>query len=75
LAQLAVALYDFDEVEHDAFFDAEHEIEVPQADVGIDERNSLPALGEGRAEICRRRGFPHAAFPRSDDDSPSAQAR
>ena len=66
LGELGFALNDVDEIEHDAAFGAEDQIEVAQADVEIDDDGFLPGLREGDAERRGGRGFADAAFAGSD---------
>ena len=75
LAQLAAALDDFDQVEDDALLDAEHEVEVAQADVGIDQHDAAAALSQRRAEVGGRRRLADSAFARGDDDAARAHRR
>ena len=55
----------------DAALQPEHDVEVAQTDVGIDEHDARAALRERRAEVGGGRGFPDAAFPRRYDDRSS----
>ncbi len=52
------------------FSNPEHEIEIAQSDVGVDENDALAALGERGTEIGGRRRLSDAAFAGGDDDPP-----
>ena len=62
LRQLGDAVDDVDQVEDDAPLGAEHEVQVPQADVEIDHHDLVAAPGQRRTERRRRSGFADAAF-------------
>ena len=51
-----------------AAFQPEHDVEVAQPDVGVDQRDRRAALRQRRAEIGGRRRLADAAFARRDDD-------
>ena len=68
LRQLGVSLRDVDEVIDDPPLRAEHKVEVPQANVEIDDADALAALRERRANRRGRGGFAHPAFARCDHD-------
>ena len=64
----------FEHVEHvmlHAALEPEHDVEVAQTDVGIDQHDARAALRERGAEIGGRRRLADAAFPRGDDDRAS----
>ncbi len=63
LTQLAAPFGDFDEIEDDALLQSQHQIEVAQPDVGVDQDDALTALGERRAEVGGRRRLADAALP------------
>ena len=79
LAQLAAAFDDLDQVEDDALLEAEHEIEVAQADIGVDQRDASPRLASAAPrlavvvvlptpplpEVTTMRRVPSAAYLRS----------
>ncbi len=52
----------------DAAFQSEHDVEIAQTDVGIDEHHARAALRERRAEVRRRGRLSDAAFARRNDD-------
>ena len=55
----------------DAAFQPEHDVEIAQTDVGVDQHDACAALRQRRAEICGRRRFADAALARRDDDRAS----
>ena len=67
LGELGVALHDIDEIVDDAPLGAHDEIEIAQADVEIDQRDILSALGERDAQRRRRGRLADAALARCDD--------
>ena len=68
LRQFGVPLGDIDEVIDDPPLGAEHQVEVSQADVEVDDADLLAALRERRADRRGRCGFAHAAFAGCDYD-------
>ena len=74
LAQLAASFGDFDQIEDDALLEPEHQIEIAQADVGVDQHHAHAAFRERGAEIRRGRGLADAALARRDDDATSCHA-
>ncbi len=68
LRELGVALSDVDEVVDDPPLRAEHEVEIAQADVEIDDADLLAGLRERRADRGGRGGLAHPAFSGRYDD-------
>ena len=68
LRQLGVPLGDVDEVIDDPPLCAQHEVEVSQPDVEIDDADALAGLCERRADRRGRGGLAHPAFSGCDYD-------
>ena len=62
LRQLRDAVDDVDQIEHHASFGAEHQVEVAQPDIEVDDDDLLALLGKSGTQRGRRRGFADAAF-------------
>src|SRR5581483_4598785 len=74
LPELTAPFDHLDEIEDDALLDAEHEVEIAQPDVGVDEDDAMAALRERCAEVRGGGRLADAAFPARDDDAPGAHA-
>jgi hypothetical protein len=68
LGQFCHALDHVDEVEDDAALRSQHQVEVAQPHVEIDDRDVLPGLGEGGADRGGGRGLADTAFTRCDHE-------
>ena len=62
LRQFCDTVDDIDQVEHDAALGAQHQVEIAQADVEVDDDDLLAVLGKRCAQCSRRRGLADAAF-------------
>ena len=62
LRQLGHAVDDVDQIKDDAPLGAQHQVEVAQADVEIDDHDLLAVVGQRGAQRSRRRGLADAAF-------------
>ena len=57
------------QVVDDAVFQAHDHIQVPQADIGIDEHYGFAPHGQAGADVRGGRGFAHAALTGRNDDN------
>ncbi len=62
---------DVEQVMLDAALQSEHDVEIAQTDVGIDENDARAAGGQRRTEVGGRRRFADAALSRGQDDGAS----
>jgi len=70
--QRTFLLEDVYEIENDATFDSEMDVEVTQADVEVDDAGGVASLGEAGGEGGCGGGFAHAAFAAGDADYAAA---
>ena len=63
LVELDLFFQHVEQMIFDPALESEHDIEIAQTDVGIDEHDARAALRQRSAEICRRRRLADAAFP------------
>mmetsp|Transcript_15849 Transcript_15849/g.33144 ORF Transcript_15849/g.33144 Transcript_15849/m.33144 type:complete len:93 (+) Transcript_15849:648-926(+) len=70
--QRTFLLEDVYEIENDATFDSEMDVEVTQADVEVDDAGGVASLGEAGREGGCGGGFAHAAFAAGDADYAAA---
>ena len=68
LVEAAIAVEDLDDGVVDAVFEAEEEVEVAEADVGVYGDDGEAEAGEGEADIGGGGGLAYAAFAGGDDN-------
>ena len=69
LRQLGDAVDDADQIEHDAALGPEHQIEIAQTDVEVDDDDLVALMGEGSAQRSRRRRLSDTTLARSHDQT------